>query len=130
MRLHRPLFWVYRSMINPRRPVYDEVSGHQCLLKYMVSQAGGCKVLLHPKVADGLLPRYYFYHCSQQRSSGGFKSMADAHRRPEGAVGGGRPDADAFEDRAGFGAAAGAGEVLGPHPGCWRDVRRELRRLF
>mmetsp|Transcript_25929 Transcript_25929/g.79739 ORF Transcript_25929/g.79739 Transcript_25929/m.79739 type:complete len:182 (+) Transcript_25929:519-1064(+) len=40
--------------------VYDEVSGHQCLLKYHVSQAGGCKVLLHPKWGTACYPATIF----------------------------------------------------------------------
>lgn len=40
--------------------VYDEVSGHQCLLKYAVSQAGGCKVLLHPKWNTACYPATIF----------------------------------------------------------------------
>ena len=40
--------------------VYDEVSGHQCLLKYFVSQAGGCKVLLHPRWQTACYPASIF----------------------------------------------------------------------
>ncbi len=40
--------------------VYDEVSGHQCLLKYTVSQAGGCKVLLHPRWGTACYPATIF----------------------------------------------------------------------
>jgi len=40
--------------------IYDEVSGHQCLLKYAVSQAAGCKVLLHPKWGTACYPATIF----------------------------------------------------------------------
>ena len=40
--------------------VYDEVSGHQCLLGYTVSQAGGCKVLLHPQWGTACYPATIF----------------------------------------------------------------------
>ena len=40
--------------------VYDEVSGHQCLLRYTVSQAGGCKVLVHPHWGTACYPATIF----------------------------------------------------------------------
>jgi hypothetical protein len=40
--------------------VYDEVSGHQCLLRYVVSQAGGCKVLVHPRWGTACYPATIF----------------------------------------------------------------------
>mmetsp|Transcript_19163 Transcript_19163/g.24864 ORF Transcript_19163/g.24864 Transcript_19163/m.24864 type:complete len:172 (-) Transcript_19163:1008-1523(-) len=40
--------------------VYDEVAGMQALLKYNVSQAGPCKVLLHPRWGSSVYPATCF----------------------------------------------------------------------
>ncbi|KAJ8602962.1 hypothetical protein CTAYLR_001563 [Chrysophaeum taylorii] len=40
--------------------VYDEVAGVQALLKYDVSQAGPCKILLHPKWGSAVYPATCF----------------------------------------------------------------------
>mmetsp|Transcript_21132 Transcript_21132/g.44040 ORF Transcript_21132/g.44040 Transcript_21132/m.44040 type:complete len:199 (-) Transcript_21132:7-603(-) len=36
--------------------IYDEVASHSALLKYTVSSAGGCKVMLHDKWGEGGYP--------------------------------------------------------------------------
>ena len=111
--------------------MYDEVSGHQCLLKYMVSQAGGCKVLFHPKVAGGLLPRYYFYHCTFQCSSGRLW-VHGQHRRTSQrlAWSEGDPTPTPLRIAQDLVQAAGAGEYWGRIQGVGGTSVGELRRLF
>ena len=36
--------------------IYDEVASHAALLKYSVSSAGGCKVMLHDRWGEGGYP--------------------------------------------------------------------------
>jgi hypothetical protein len=36
--------------------IYDEVASHSALLKYTVSSAGGCKVMLHDRWGEGGYP--------------------------------------------------------------------------
>ena len=118
------------NMINRRNCVYDEVSGHQCLLKYMVSQAGGCKVLLHPKWQTACYPATIFTTAPSQIVLEALGHIPVTDGRPQGAVSEGDPTPTPLRIAQDLVQTAGAGEYWGRIQGVGGTSVGELRRLF
>ena len=110
--------------------VYDEVSGHQCLLKYMVSQAGGCKVLLHPKWQTACYPATIFTTAPSNvvlEALGTWPTPTDVLKAR---LAEGDPTPTPLRIAQDLVQAAGAGEYWGRIQGVGGTSVGELRRLF